>query len=881
MLETIFSWLLSAVGEGLQLFVNFFFGNGNDGGLLNFTLGDLYQNFPYFGTAYAILQACGLGLVLAIAAVNLFKVFLGSLSKAQDTPAQILVRAALATVLIYLGGYLLSAVVGIAKVPYDIFVGSDAITHHFGIPDSLLTDLSAAVGVGAAGLLVSLVLIIAIAWNLIKLLLECVERYLMVGVLVYTSPLIYPFLSSAATATVFQRWVGMFCGECALMSLSVLFTKLSISALSSTSGGNSVIAKLIMCLTMCKIAQRVDSYMQQLGIGVPTTGEGILGNALAVGYALKHAFGGAAQKASKGDALSGNNSTFGNLFRGKRAYNDAFAQGNSPADSRAARKAARDYAKTPAGDWGMNQFTPRNANAVATAKRSQESAAAWQEKVQRQSGPVGENGGGRTGQQDFQDNAKKMGMSAQQFARMNLETNGAGCALIGPDGDNKANFELSPEAKNAGLMTSFPFGDDKDGMLVGPDSAVAAHIQDNFDKTELTDFAPDTEFHDVNPASLSPENLGNMKAQQEDSTNAYQSTLANTLAHGSPVVAQEVLFNDRKNISGNDTLAQAALSNTFGENLRVGDQSGTAAASRLSNIRAETQPLYTDEAGNQWGGGRVVSGLCAVPGSSGRTYEDGTEVPKFKRLEIMDETAYKQMSSIQQAQMQQIPSKNGEIFYARAMDVDQTQGSVEDWSRAVQEGGGLQDIENPRFEQGRPVAQNIAASTRYEPRTDDSLPNTGRGTESSHTHETPSSGGETRTYERRSEDAGGAAGGERHTYETPSGGGEAHSYEPSARDAGAASGGSGGEPRTVTQNTIINQPPSYTPAQRIEVINDQSSGTPASGTPQTPSSPESAPRSEGRQRDDGSRNGGGGPKPEEQGKGKKPPRVGPLRDKRK
>lgn len=881
MLETIFSWLLSAVGEGLQLFVNFFFGNGNDGGLLNFTLGDLYQNFPYFGTAYAILQACGLGLVLAIAAVNLFKVFLGSLSKAQDTPTQILVRAALATVLIYLGGYLLSAVVGIAKVPYDIFVGSDAITHHFGIPDSLLTDLSVAVGVGAAGLLVSLVLIIAIAWNLIKLLLECVERYLMVGVLVYTSPLIYPFLSSAATATVFQRWVGMFCGECALMSLSVLFTKLSISALSSTSGGNSVIAKLIMCLTMCKIAQRVDSYMQQLGIGVPTTGEGILGNAMAVGYALKHAFGGAAQKASKGDALSGNNSTFGNLFRGKRAYNDAFAQGNSPADSRAARKAARDYAKTPAGDWGMNQFTPRNANAVATAKRSQESAAAWQEKVQRQSGPVGENGGGRTGQQDFQDNAKKMGMSAQQFARMNLETNGAGCALIGPDGDNKANFELSPEAKNAGLMTSFPFGDDKDGMLVGPDSAVAAHIQDNFDKTELTDFAPDTEFHDVNPANLSPENLENMKAQQEDSTNAYQSTLANTLAHGSPVVAQEVLFNDRKNISGNDTLAQAALSNTFGENLRVGDQSGTAAASRLSNIRAETQPLYTDEAGNQWGGGRVVSGLCAVPGSSGRTYEDGTEVPKFKRLEIMDETAYKQMSSIQQAQMQQIPSKNGEIFYARAMDVDQTQGSVEDWSRAVQEGGGLQDIENPRFEQGRPVAQNIAASTRYEPHTDDSLPNTGRGTESSRTHETPSGGGETHTYERRSEDAGGAAGGERRTYETPSGGGEAHSYEPPARDAGAASGGSDGEPRTVTQNTIINQPPSYTPTQRIEVINDQSSGTPASGTPQTPSSPESAPRSEGRQRDDGSRNGGGGHKPEEQGKGKKPPRVGPLRDKRK
>lgn len=57
-------------------------------------------------------------------------------------------------------------------------------------PPALGASDFVALGVGpAATLLIALIFSILIAWNLIKLFIEIVERYLLVGVLAYTSPI--------------------------------------------------------------------------------------------------------------------------------------------------------------------------------------------------------------------------------------------------------------------------------------------------------------------------------------------------------------------------------------------------------------------------------------------------------------------------------------------------------------------------------------------------------------------------------------------------------------------------------------------------------------------------------------------------------------------
>ena len=53
------------------------------------------------------------------------------------------------------------------------------------------------------GAILQIILMIALGWNYFKLLLEVVERYVVVGILCYTSPLAYSMGASKATGQVF------------------------------------------------------------------------------------------------------------------------------------------------------------------------------------------------------------------------------------------------------------------------------------------------------------------------------------------------------------------------------------------------------------------------------------------------------------------------------------------------------------------------------------------------------------------------------------------------------------------------------------------------------------------------------------------------------
>ena len=277
MLETIVSWFVGVIGGALQWVLTQVYSH------LELSLDTFYGSFKALATAYNILQACAIGLILAIAAWNLLKFFGGSLTKVQDTPIAILIRSMIATMLVFMGGYIVSMVVDVASVPYKAIMKIDPIRYGAeampNFADFTITDgTSAALGPGVA-LFISLIFIILIAWNLIKLVVEIVERYLMVGVLAYTAPIFYPFLCSSSTIEVFRKWVTMFIGQCALMSISVLFTTLVLTCF-SPSGEEDVLIRLIFGLAMCKVAQRADTYMQQLGIGVATTGQDLLGDVL-------------------------------------------------------------------------------------------------------------------------------------------------------------------------------------------------------------------------------------------------------------------------------------------------------------------------------------------------------------------------------------------------------------------------------------------------------------------------------------------------------------------------------------------------------------------------------------------------------------------------
>ena len=289
MLETIFSWLTDVVGEALTWVVSAFLG------VLDLSLDKFLVIFPVLPTAYTIFQAISIGLIILIAGISIMGFFLPGLTKPKDTPAAILIKAGIAGMFVYFGMYLVEWFVDLAKIPYDTFLSVlkaesfDADSVSFG--EAFTNGITAtggtegaAVSIGAGAVtFICFILLLIVAWNILKLMLEVVERYLMVGFLAYTSPLIYSTMASSETSHIFRRWLSMFFGQCLLMFLSVFSFDMILSGFVFTTKASESLAdgsapfwlRIIVILAMCKIAQRLDSYLQQIGIGAATTGQNL------------------------------------------------------------------------------------------------------------------------------------------------------------------------------------------------------------------------------------------------------------------------------------------------------------------------------------------------------------------------------------------------------------------------------------------------------------------------------------------------------------------------------------------------------------------------------------------------------------------------------
>lgn len=320
MLTAIFNNILSALAELLDALVSWFMS------VLSMDLTMYVNYFPFLGSVYSILQGFSIGLTAILAGKAIATFWFGSLdgSNPQDRPAGVLFRAFFAAIGVYWGGYVLSAIVDLGKVPFDILKDANAAQYSFGQAG----DTGEKIGVvaaeffgGVAGdltvVFVNLIITILILINFAKLMVEVCERYLVVGILVYTSPLIYCTFPSRETSGIFKKWVSMFVGSVLQMSMSVLFLKLIVSGMSQINQGNGPL-RLMLILAMTKIAQRVDTYLQQIGVGVATTGGNMLDDMMGLVHSMRRMGGrsGGSSSSVMGKGGSSAGSVLGRIWGG-------------------------------------------------------------------------------------------------------------------------------------------------------------------------------------------------------------------------------------------------------------------------------------------------------------------------------------------------------------------------------------------------------------------------------------------------------------------------------------------------------------------------------------------------------------------------------------
>lgn len=291
--------------------------------------------FPFLPTVQSIILTSAMALLILFFLLQLYKNMFGPLGDSEK-PSVLFGRLVFSALGVAYSGHALAYILDFAKQPIaELWSAQQVVTHaseKAGFAN-LMATITKGISVlyGNIGALVpevlSIIIIVVIGWNYLKLMLEICERYVVLGVLYYLSPLAFSTACTKSTQNIFKAFLRMFSSEVLLIALNVWFIKgfnsafgslLSTSGVIDGGGGGSAWTSTIwtgfilnsFCIVaFLKVAQKFDSYLAQLGLSTAQTG-GFLAAEIAGAAALAgHAVSKGVQLGKSAGAFFGKNNS--------------------------------------------------------------------------------------------------------------------------------------------------------------------------------------------------------------------------------------------------------------------------------------------------------------------------------------------------------------------------------------------------------------------------------------------------------------------------------------------------------------------------------------------------------------------------------------------
>lgn len=128
--------------------------------------------------------------------------------------------------------------------------------------------------VEGASLVISVVFLFLIWWNLIKLVLECAERYIICVFTILLSPLAFATATNERTKDTAVNWMQMFWSQCVLLILNIWVVGIARTALNIGLVGASVESVVkwgLVTYAYLKIAQKLDDMLAKAGFRITST----------------------------------------------------------------------------------------------------------------------------------------------------------------------------------------------------------------------------------------------------------------------------------------------------------------------------------------------------------------------------------------------------------------------------------------------------------------------------------------------------------------------------------------------------------------------------------------------------------------------------------
>lgn len=188
-------------------------------GALGCNMDTFIRYFPAAKTMYHIFVALAIGLILLNLVWQLFKNFGLAMGTEAEDPVKLVLRSMFFIVLAYFADEILDIILKIGGTPYNWIMTEDLPPLNFANFNSVLLTILGVVASGSVAI-IALILILILAWNYIKLLFEAAERYVLLGVLVYTAPVAFAMGASQTTSGIFKSWCKMIGGQVFLLIMN-------------------------------------------------------------------------------------------------------------------------------------------------------------------------------------------------------------------------------------------------------------------------------------------------------------------------------------------------------------------------------------------------------------------------------------------------------------------------------------------------------------------------------------------------------------------------------------------------------------------------------------------------------------------------------------
>ena len=212
-LDGIVEWIAEQVMNILDLITSSVLG------ALGCDMTTFLRYFPAAETMYSIFVALGIGLILLNWIWQLFRNYGLSAGIEAEDPLKLSIRSVLFILMAYFASDVINIILNIGGTPYAWIMNSELPAINFGNFNSVMLVI---IGVCANGAVASIVLILLLilAWNYIKLLFEAAERYVLLGVLVFTAPVAFAMGASQSTSNIFKSWCRMLGGQLFLLIMN-------------------------------------------------------------------------------------------------------------------------------------------------------------------------------------------------------------------------------------------------------------------------------------------------------------------------------------------------------------------------------------------------------------------------------------------------------------------------------------------------------------------------------------------------------------------------------------------------------------------------------------------------------------------------------------